>query len=136
MILPRVIEAGAAGAAHLPGMTAAMTLLPVIGVPVRSKALSGMDSLLSIAQMPAGVPVGTMAIAGLPLGKTCVTGHSAMVNYIGRQPDLAALLALRSLHGHLHGKAERPGRKVGHATLWGRSNASFKEGCMALRSLL
>jgi 5-(carboxyamino)imidazole ribonucleotide mutase len=58
----RVIIAGAGGAAHLPGMTAAMTLLPVIGVPVRSKALSGMDSLLSIAQMPAGVPVGTMAI--------------------------------------------------------------------------
>ncbi len=58
----RVVIAGAGGAAHLPGMTAAMTLLPVIGVPVRSKALSGMDSLLSIAQMPAGVPVGTMAI--------------------------------------------------------------------------
>jgi len=58
----RVIIAGAGGAAHLPGMAAAMTLLPVIGVPVRSKALSGMDSLLSIAQMPAGVPVGTMAI--------------------------------------------------------------------------
>lgn len=58
----RIIVAGAGGAAHLPGMTAAMTLLPVIGVPVRSKALSGMDSLLSIAQMPAGVPVGTMAI--------------------------------------------------------------------------
>jgi 5-(carboxyamino)imidazole ribonucleotide mutase len=58
----RVVVAGAGGAAHLPGMTAAMTLLPVIGVPVRSKALSGMDSLLSIAQMPAGVPVGTMAI--------------------------------------------------------------------------
>lgn len=58
----RVIVAGAGGAAHLPGMTAAMTLLPVIGVPVQSKALSGMDSLLSIAQMPAGVPVGTMAI--------------------------------------------------------------------------
>jgi 5-(carboxyamino)imidazole ribonucleotide synthase len=76
------------------------------------------------------------AIAGLPLGKTCVTGHSAMVNFIGRQPDLAALLALRGLHVHLYGKAERPGRKVGHATLWSRSNASFKEGCMALRSLL
>jgi 5-(carboxyamino)imidazole ribonucleotide mutase len=58
----RVIIAGAGGAAHLPGMTAAKTLLPVIGVPVQSKALSGMDSLLSIAQMPAGVPVATMAI--------------------------------------------------------------------------
>lgn len=58
----RVIIAGAGGAAHLPGMTASKTLLPVIGVPVQSKALSGMDSLLSIAQMPAGVPVATMAI--------------------------------------------------------------------------
>jgi 5-(carboxyamino)imidazole ribonucleotide mutase len=58
----RVIIAGAGGAAHLPGMTAAKTRLPVLGVPVQSKALSGLDSLLSIAQMPRGVPVGTLAI--------------------------------------------------------------------------
>jgi len=58
----KVIIAGAGGAAHLPGMTAAMTPLPVLGVPIESKALSGMDSLLSIAQMPGGVPVGTLAI--------------------------------------------------------------------------
>jgi 5-(carboxyamino)imidazole ribonucleotide mutase len=58
----KVIIAGAGGAAHLPGMTAAKTQLPVIGVPVRSAALGGLDSLLSIAQMPAGVPVATMAI--------------------------------------------------------------------------
>lgn len=58
----RVIIAGAGGAAHLPGMTAAKTALPVLGVPVESRALSGIDSLLSIAQMPAGVPVGTLAI--------------------------------------------------------------------------
>ena len=57
-----VIIAGAGGAAHLPGMTAAKTTLPVLGVPVQSKALNGMDSLLSIAQMPAGIPVGTLAI--------------------------------------------------------------------------
>ena len=57
-----VIIAGAGGAAHLPGMIASMTHLPVLGVPVQSKALSGMDSLLSIVQMPAGVPVGTLAI--------------------------------------------------------------------------
>ena len=57
-----VIIAGAGGAAHLPGMTAAKTRLPVLGVPVQSKALSGLDSLLSIAQMPRGVPVGTLAI--------------------------------------------------------------------------
>ena len=58
----RVIVAGAGGAAHLPGMVAAMTHLPVLGVPVRSKSLSGLDSLLSIVQMPAGIPVGTLAI--------------------------------------------------------------------------
>ena len=65
----RAIIAGAGGAAHLPGMCAAMTRLPVFGVPVESKALSGMDSLLSIVQMPAGVPVGTLAI-----------GHAGAVN--------------------------------------------------------
>ena len=70
----KVIVAGAGGAAHLPGMTAAFTTLPVFGVPVESKALSGQDSLLSIVQMPAGVPVGTLAI-----------GHAGAVN--------AALLA-------------------------------------------
>jgi 5-(carboxyamino)imidazole ribonucleotide mutase len=58
----KVVIAGAGGAAHLPGMTAAFTTLPVLGVPVPSKALSGQDSLLSIVQMPAGVPVGTLAI--------------------------------------------------------------------------
>jgi 5-(carboxyamino)imidazole ribonucleotide mutase len=58
----QIIIAGAGGAAHLPGMTAAMTPLPVFGVPVESKALSGKDSLLSIVQMPAGIPVGTLAI--------------------------------------------------------------------------
>jgi 5-(carboxyamino)imidazole ribonucleotide mutase len=58
----KVIIAGAGGAAHLPGMTAAKTRVPVLGVPVQSKALSGQDSLLSIVQMPAGIPVGTMAI--------------------------------------------------------------------------
>jgi len=58
----KVIIAGAGGAAHLPGMTASMTELPVLGVPVESKTLKGLDSLLSIAQMPAGVPVGTLAV--------------------------------------------------------------------------
>lgn len=58
----KVVIAGAGGAAHLPGMTASMTSLPVLGVPVESQALKGMDSLLSIVQMPAGVPVGTLAI--------------------------------------------------------------------------
>jgi 5-(carboxyamino)imidazole ribonucleotide mutase len=58
----KVIIAGAGGAAHLPGMVAAQTILPVLGVPVESRALKGLDSLLSIAQMPAGIPVGTLAI--------------------------------------------------------------------------
>ena len=58
----KIVIAGAGGAAHLPGMTASMTLLPVLGVPIESQALKGMDSLLSIVQMPAGVPVGTLAI--------------------------------------------------------------------------
>src|SRR5256885_8519026 len=58
----RVVIAGAGGAAHLPGMTASMTALPVLGVPIETQALKGMDSLLSIVQMPAGVPVGTLAI--------------------------------------------------------------------------
>ena len=77
----KVIIAGAGGAAHLPGMTAAKTRIPVLGVPVQSKALSGMDSLLSIAQMPAGVPVGSMAI-----------GQAGAVN--------AALLAAAILANH------------------------------------
>lgn len=77
-----VIIAGAGGAAHLPGMVAAKTTLPVLGVPVQSKALNGMDSLLSIAQMPAGVPVGTLAIgragavnAGLLAGSIVAGTH-------------------------------------------------------------
>jgi 5-(carboxyamino)imidazole ribonucleotide mutase len=77
----QVIIAGAGGAAHLPGMIAAKTRLPVLGVPVQSKALNGMDSLLSIAQMPAGVPVGTLAI-----------GRAGAIN--------AALLAARVLANH------------------------------------
>jgi 5-(carboxyamino)imidazole ribonucleotide mutase len=77
-----VIIAGAGGAAHLPGMTASKTVLPVLGVPVESRALKGMDSLLSIVQMPAGLPVGTMAI-----------GRSGAVN--------AALLAA-SILGNKH----------------------------------
>src|SRR3989304_1593235 len=58
----RIIIAGAGGAAHLPGMVASQTILPVLGVPVQSKALNGLDSLLSIVQMPGGIPVGTLAI--------------------------------------------------------------------------
>ena len=84
----KVVIAGAGGAAHLPGMTAAMTPLPVFGVPVESKALSGQDSLLSIVQMPAGIPVGTLAI-----------GRAGAVN--------AALLAAAVLALHDEALAER-----------------------------
>jgi 5-(carboxyamino)imidazole ribonucleotide mutase len=68
----KVVVAGAGGAAHLPGMVASMTCLPVLGVPVESKALSGMDSLLSIVQMPAGVPVGTLAIGKAGAGNAAL----------------------------------------------------------------
>ncbi|WP_410474390.1 5-(carboxyamino)imidazole ribonucleotide mutase [Guyparkeria sp. TX1] len=84
----KVIIAGAGGAAHLPGMVASKTRLPVFGVPVQSKALSGMDSLLSIVQMPAGVPVGTLAI-----------GRSGAIN--------AALLAAATLANNDEALAER-----------------------------
>ena len=84
----QVIIAGAGGAAHLPGMAAAQTLLPVLGVPVQSHALNGMDSLLSIVQMPAGIPVGTLAI-----------GKAGAVN--------AALLAAAMLATHDDALADR-----------------------------
>jgi len=81
----RVIIAGAGGAAHLPGMTASMTSLPVLGVPIESKALKGMDSLLSIVQMPGGVPVATFAIgesgarnAGLHAAAVLALGDAAL----------------------------------------------------------
>ena len=81
----KVIVAGAGGAAHLPGMAASMTRLPVLGVPVQSKALSGWDSLLSIVQMPAGIPVGTLAIgragavnAGLLAAAILATSNEAL----------------------------------------------------------
>ena len=85
----KVIIAGAGGAAHLPGMVAAMTHLPVLGVPIQSKALSGQDSLLSIVQMPAGIPVGTLAIgeagatnAGLLAAAILATGDPALTERI------------------------------------------------------
>lgn len=84
-----VIIAGAGGAAHLPGMVAAQTAVPVLGVPVQSKALSGWDSLLSIAQMPAGIPVGTLAI-----GKAGATNAALLAVAIlsNKRPELRAAL--------------------------------------------
>lgn len=75
-----VIIAGAGGAAHLPGMAAAKTVLPVLGVPVQSKALNGMDSLLSIAQMPAGIPVGTLAIGKAGATNAAILAASILGN--------------------------------------------------------
>ena len=75
-----VIIAGAGGAAHLPGMCASQTVLPVLGVPVQSKALSGMDSLLSIVQMPAGVPVGTLAIGEAGAKNAALLAISILAN--------------------------------------------------------
>jgi 5-(carboxyamino)imidazole ribonucleotide mutase len=97
----KVIIAGAGGAAHLPGMAAAMTHLPVLGVPVESKALSGMDSLLSIVQMPGGIPVGTLAIgkagainAGLLAAAILATSDDALSQRLqawrARQTDSVA----------------------------------------------
>jgi 5-(carboxyamino)imidazole ribonucleotide mutase len=85
----RAIIAGAGGAAHLPGMIAAKTRLPVLGVPVQSAALSGLDSLLSIVQMPKGVPVGTLAIG--PAG-AANAGLLAAAMLAVTDPDLAARL--------------------------------------------
>jgi 5-(carboxyamino)imidazole ribonucleotide mutase len=75
-----VIIAGAGGAAHLPGMCASQTVLPVLGVPVQSKALAGMDSLLSIVQMPAGIPVGTLAIGAAGATNAALLAISILAN--------------------------------------------------------
>ena len=80
-----VIIAGAGGAAHLPGMCAAQTVLPVLGVPVQSKTLAGMDSLLSIVQMPFGVPVGTLAIGNAGAKNAALLAVSILAN---SHPDL------------------------------------------------
>ena len=121
-----VIIAGAGGAAHLPGMTASKTVLPVLGVPVESKALKGLDSLLSIAQMPGGIPVGTLAIgkagainAALLAAAILGNQHSevrealrafrhAQTRKVLSQPDPAAAArqALRAVHEQLSGKKE------------------------------
>lgn len=90
----KVIIAGAGGAAHLPGMAASMTSLPVLGVPVESKALSGMDSLLSIAQMPGGVPVGTLAIG--KSGAKNAALLSAAILALSDEPLAARLEAWRA----------------------------------------
>lgn len=85
----KIIIAGAGGAAHLPGMCASMTPLPVLGVPVQSKSLSGLDSLLSIVQMPAGIPVGTLAIGEAGAKNAALLAAAMLAPY---DPELAARL--------------------------------------------
>jgi 5-(carboxyamino)imidazole ribonucleotide mutase len=86
----RIIIAGAGGAAHLPGMTAALTELPVFGVPIQSQALSGLDSLYSIVQMPAGIPVGTLAIGKPGAINAALLAASVLAL---NDPELAARLS-------------------------------------------
>lgn len=95
----QVIIAGAGGAAHLPGMVASMTLLPVIGVPVQTKALGGMDSLLSIVQMPGGVPTATMAI-----GKAGATNAGIFATQIMALTDTNIQVKLANYRKRLQGK--------------------------------
>lgn len=83
----QVIIAGAGGAAHLPGMVAAKTVVPVLGVPVQSRALNGMDSLLSIAQMPAGIPVGTLAIGAAGASNAALLAAAIIGNTV---PEIRA----------------------------------------------
>lgn len=85
----QVIIAGAGGAAHLPGMVAAKTLVPVLGVPVQSRALNGIDSLLSIAQMPAGIPVGTLAIGAAGASNAALLAAAIIGN---RSPEVRQAL--------------------------------------------
>ncbi|MEQ1498462.1 MAG: 5-(carboxyamino)imidazole ribonucleotide mutase [Novosphingobium sp.] len=100
----KVIIAGAGGAAHLPGMVASMTHLPVLGVPVQSKALSGQDSLLSIVQMPAGIPVGTLAI-----GEAGATNAALLAASILALSDPALSSRLQAYRAaQSAGVAERP----------------------------
>jgi 5-(carboxyamino)imidazole ribonucleotide mutase len=103
----RVIIAGAGGAAHLPGMAAALTSLPVLGVPIESKALKGVDSLLSIVQMPAGIPVATFAI-----GQAGAVNAALFAAAILGLTDTAAAQALEDWRqAQTQGVAERPDRR-------------------------
>src|SRR6266403_1717037 len=103
----RVIIAGAGGAAHLPGMVAALTPLPVLGVPIESRALKGMDSLLSIVQMPAGIPVATFAI-----GRAGAVNAALFAAAILGLSDAAAEQALDSWRqAQTQGVADRPERR-------------------------
>ncbi|HPO92002.1 MAG TPA: 5-(carboxyamino)imidazole ribonucleotide mutase [Phycisphaerales bacterium] len=111
----KVIIAGAGGAAHLPGMCAAKTMLPVLGVPVESKALHGMDSLLSIAQMPAGVPVGTLAIG--KAGAVNAALLAAAIVALHHEPTRKALTLFRNKQTQNVLNHPDPHRETGSPTL-------------------
>ncbi|WP_125708145.1 5-(carboxyamino)imidazole ribonucleotide mutase [Companilactobacillus zhongbaensis] len=104
----KVIIAGAGGAAHLPGMVAATTILPVIGVPVESRALKGMDSLLSIVQMPGGVPVATMAI-----GKAGATNAALLATKICALNDPSYQQSLTKYTEAMRNKSIESGKQLG-----------------------
>jgi 5-(carboxyamino)imidazole ribonucleotide mutase len=106
----QVVIAGAGGAAHLPGMTAAMTPLPVFGVPVESKALSGKDSLLSIVQMPAGIPVGTLAIGRAGAVNAALLAAAVLALH---DPALAQRLDVFRAE-QTNSVAEKPSDEAGH----------------------
>jgi len=106
-----VIIAGAGGAAHLPGMTASKTVLPVLGVPVESRALKGLDSLLSIAQMPGGVPVGTLAIGKAGAVNAALLAAAVLGN---KHPEIrSALRAFRAAQTRKVRKVGDPRRALG-----------------------
>jgi 5-(carboxyamino)imidazole ribonucleotide mutase len=107
-----VIIAGAGGAAHLPGMTAAKTALPVLGVPVQSKALNGMDSLLSIAQMPAGIPVGTLAIGRAGAINAALLATAILGNKYGPHREALAQYRARQTKSVLDAPDPRPGHEA------------------------
>jgi 5-(carboxyamino)imidazole ribonucleotide mutase len=103
----RIIIAGAGGAAHLPGMIAAVTLLPVLGVPVQSRALQGLDSLLSIVQMPGGVPVGTLAIGDAGAKNAALLAVRMLAQDDSRQGDSALRDRLQAFHEQQAQAAQR-----------------------------
>jgi 5-(carboxyamino)imidazole ribonucleotide mutase len=109
-----VIIAGAGGAAHLPGMTAAKTVLPVLGVPVESKALHGLDSLLSIVQMPAGIPVATLAIGRAGAVNAALLATAILAAHHARYRQ--ALRTFREKQTHLVLAEPDPRADVGHAS--------------------
>jgi 5-(carboxyamino)imidazole ribonucleotide mutase len=116
----KVVIAGAGGAAHLPGMVAAMTPLPVLGVPVPSKALNGLDSLLSIVQMPAGVPVATLAIgeagasnAGLLAAQILALGDEALAGRLDDHRSRQAASVPESVEDELAGDGQAGDEPVG-----------------------